>query len=59
MQLFSSKQLIAVNNFKIENVLALNKRSISKKYFKYFIGYVNHFDDYVKPWVIRVPRLTG
>ena len=41
------------------HILISKKVSIGKKYSKYFISYVNHFDDDIKSVLINLPKLSG
>ena len=42
----------------IENILGSSKYDIWEECFKFFIGYVNKFDDEVKP-LIKLSKLSG
>ena len=50
---------IDINDVNIENILVLYKYYIGEACWKYFIGYVNHFDDDIKPVLIKLPKLSG
>lgn len=47
------KEPVYINDVDIEHILVSNKQSLKKKIFKYFIGFVNNFNDKIKkPLVI-------
>ena len=54
-----SKKLININDFNIENILGSNKYNIGEEWFKFFIGYVNKFDDEIKPLLTKLSKLSG
>ena len=43
----------------ILKILVSYKYYIGEACWKYFIGYVNHFDDEIKPALIKLPKLSG
>ena len=43
----------------IENILGSSKYDIGEECFDFFIGYVNQFDDEVKPLLIKLSKLSG
>ena len=43
----------------ILKILVSYKYYIGEACWKYFIGYVNHFDDEIKPVLIKLPKLSG
>ena len=43
----------------IKNILGSSKYDIGEECFKFFIGYVNKFDDEVKPPLIKLSKLSG
>ena len=48
-----------ISDVDIEDILVSSKYFIGKKCFKYFIGYVNQFDDDVKPLLIKLSKFSG
>ena len=51
------KKKIDINNVNVENILVSYKYFIGEACWKYFLGDVNHFDDEIKPVLIKLPRL--
>ena len=48
-----------MNNVNIENILVSYKHCIGEACWKYFIGYVNHFNNDAKPLLIKLCKLSG
>ena len=48
-----------MNNINIENILVSYKHYIGEAWWKYFIGYVNHFNNEAKPVLIKLSKLSG
>ena len=54
-----SKKLININDSNIESILGSSKYNIREEWFKFFIGYVNNFDDEIKPLLTKLSKLSG
>ena len=52
----AKQKQIDINNVNIENTLVSYKYYIEEACWKYFIGYVNTFDDEIKPILIKLPK---
>lgn len=50
---------IDINNVNIENILVSYKQCIGEACWKYFVGYVNHFNNETKPVLIKLSKLSG
>ena len=53
------KELIDIQDVHIEHIKVSNKNQIGKKCFGYFIVYVNHSFDDLKPLYIQLPKPNG
>ena len=53
------KKQIDINNVNIENVLVSYKYCIGEGCWKYFVDYVNHFNNETKPILIKLSKLSG
>ena len=56
---FIQQKILLTYNVDINHILVSNesKDPIGKKCFKYFIGYLNHFDGNLTPLYITLPKL--
>ena len=52
------KEPINMNDVDIDNILVSSKCCIGEECFKYVIGYINHFDDDIKPLFTKFLKLT-
>ena len=55
----TSEKQIDINNVNIENVLVSYKQCTGEACWKYFVGYVNHFNNETKPVLIKLSKLSG
>ena len=55
----TSKKQIDMNNVNIENILVSYKHCIGEECWKYFIDYVNHFNNEAKSVLIKLCKLSG
>ena len=56
-KLYQQKELISIKNIAINKIAVCNKVSLSKKGFKYFIGY-NHAQN-IRPLCIILQKMTA
>ena len=48
-----------INDVNIDNTLLSSKYHFGRKNLKYYVGYVNHSNDSIKPLIIKLPKLSG
>ena len=53
------KNVLILIDVNIENILGSSKYDVVEECFKFFIGYVNKFEDELTPLLIKLSKLSG